>query len=236
MKISKSRCTSYCFPVFESCVTLLDTSKVTTWDDGSSMASINSSNVVLGLLKTSSDGFFTWKCFKILSVLHFFLSALSKFIAEPHFLVGRFGSMCSASDLFPRLSFSAERNWFEANDIKETITTTKTTFHIGGDLTDCPLFPFSPAFAPKIPLFLVRIFQLFLHRFHLRVFPSRCLRNPKDAPVCSKTNYLFSFLFFSVCVCACVRACVRACAILYHARALSFSLSFSLSLTPLLSR
>ena len=225
--------TSYCFPVFESCVTLLDTSKVTMWDDGSSMASINSSNVVLGLLKTSSDGFFTWKCFKILSVLHFFPSALSKFIAEPHFLVGRFGSMCSASDLFPRLSFSAERNWFEANDIKETITTTKTTFHIGGDLTDCPLFPFSPAFAPKIPLFF--LFGSFSCSFIVSIcacFSFKMLRKSEGCTGLFEDESIFSFVFSLY---PFVRACVCVCYSLLRARAL-FSLSFSLPLSPLLSR
>ena len=149
--------TSYCLPVFESYTTLLETSKVTTCDVGSSMASINSSNVLLGLLNTNSDGFFTLKCFKILSVLHFFPSALSKFNAEPHFLVALFGFMCSASDLFPRLSFSAERNWFEANANKETITTTKITFHIGGDLLlPLLLLLLSPSLIDdKIPLFFL---------------------------------------------------------------------------------
>ena len=149
--------TSYCFPVFESYVTLLETSKVTTCDDGSSMASINSSNVPLGLLNTNSDGFFKWKCFKILSVLHFFPSTRSKFNAEPHFLVALFGFMCSASDLFPRLPFSAERNWFEANANKETITTTKTTFHVGGDLSPPPT-PLG-ALSPPPPFFLFGSFS-----------------------------------------------------------------------------
>ena len=76
-------------------------------------------------------------------------------------------------------------------------------------------------------LFLVRIFQLFLHRFHLRVFFLQDASQIRRMHRFVRRRIHLFFCFF-----LCIRLCVRACAILYHARALSsLSLSFSLTLS-----